>query len=176
MVSIAFSFFVIFFLFKEVEFLKVFEKFFSKEGGELVVVALLSLIVLGFCEAFLVHMIAENELNKMNYVIEKNNNVPRWFVIPSVISFCCFLILSLMDVLYCVFPMIVFFIFFIPFIVQGFMNFKYKIATVSLMVVFFFVSIFLLKYLNPINYLILPIFIVSPMVINNFKDNSEKNF
>ena len=130
MISISFSFFVIFFLFKEVDFLKIFESIFSKKDTELIVVALLSLLVLGFCEAFLVHVIAENELKKMNYLTEKNSSVPRWFLIPAFLSFCCFVVLSLVNELYCVFPMIVFFIFFIPFVVQGMLIFKYKVITI----------------------------------------------
>lgn len=175
-VSITFSFLVIVLLFKEVNFLMVFERIFSVSGEKLFVFALLSLFVLGFCEAFVTHTITDNELVKFGYSVLKNERVPKSFFVLSVLSFVSFIITCFINSLYSVFPMLLFFIFFIPFIIEGFMNFKYKVATISLMILFAFISIFVLKFINPINYVALPIFIVSPIVINNFKDIEEKNF
>lgn len=176
MVSILFSFLVIVLLFKEVDFMAIFEKIFSLSGNELIVVSLLTLLVLGFCEAFLVHMISDNELEKLATKVEKNETVPKWFSYASTLSFSFFVVIYFVNSLYCVFPMLAFFVFFIPYIIEGIINLKYKMLTTALCVAFSFVAIFIIQFLNPISYLMLPVFIASPLVINNFKDNSEKNF
>lgn len=176
MFSIFFSFLVIVLLFKEVDFMAIFEKVFSLSGDKLAIVTLLTLFVLGFCEAFLVHMISDNELAKLATKVEKNDRVPKWFNVVAGFSFLATIIVYGIDAVYSIFPMMLFFIFFIPSIVEGIINFKYKTLTVALCVVFAFVSIFVLQFLNPIMYLIIPTFIASPFVINNFKDNGEKNF
>lgn len=175
-VSIAFSFFVIVLLFKEVDFLAVFGKLFNLEGEKLIVFSLLMLLVIGYCEAFLVHIISDNELSKFMESVKKNASIPKWFILPCIVSFSLFVILCIFNSLYSVLPLFILFIFFIPYIVNGILNLKYKVLTTSLIIVFFLVSIFLIKYIDPINYLILPVFVCSPFVINNFKDKSLKNF
>ena len=176
MVSILFSFLVIVLLFKEVEFMAIFEQIFSLSGERLFVVALLTLFVLGFCEAFLVHIISDNELEKLATKVEKNDKVPRWFAPLAGISFISCVIVYFINSLYSVFPMLLFFVFFIPYIIEGIINLKYKVLTTIFCVTFGFGAIFALQFLDPIIYLMLPVFISSPMVINNFKDNTEKIF
>lgn len=176
MVSILFSFLVIVLLFKEVDFMAIFEQIFSLSGERLFVVALLTLFVLGFCEAFLVHIISDNELEKLATKVEKNDKVPRWFAPLAGISFISCVIVYFINSLYSVFPMLLFFVFFIPYIIEGIINLKYKVLTTIFCVTFGFGAIFALQFLDPIIYLMLPVFISSPMVINNFKDNTEKIF
>lgn len=176
MVSILFSFLVIVLLFKEVDFMAVFEQIFSLSGERLFVVALLTLFVLGFCEAFLVHIISDNELEKLATKVEKNDKVPWWFAPLAGISFISCVIVYFINSLYSVFPMLLFFVFFIPYIIEGIINLKYKVLTTIFCVTFGFGAIFALQFLDPIIYLMLPVFISSPMVINNFKDNTEKIF
>lgn len=176
MISITFSFLIIVLLFKEIDFMNIFGDVFSVEGEKLYVVVLLFLFVLGFCEAFIVHVITDNELKKISFKVEKDEFVPKWFKFLSLISFVCFIVLFVINSIYSVFSLLVLFVFFIPYIVEGMMNLKYKIFTFTLIVIFSFVSLFVIKYIEPINYLIFPIFILSPFVINNFKDNKEKNF
>ena len=176
MVSILFSFLIIVLLFKEVDFMAIFEQIFSLSGDNLFVVALLTLFVLGFCEAFLVHIISDNELEKLATKVEKNDSVPKWFAPIAGISLASCFIVYFINSLYSVFPMLLFFMFFIPYIIAGIINLKYKVLTTVLCVLFSFVAIFVIQFLNPIMYLILPIFISSPLVINNFKDNTEKIF
>ena len=72
--------------------------------------------------------------------------------------------------------MILSFIFIIPYIVNGIMNYRYKLLTISLIFVMSFISIFIMKYIEPLNYLIVLELIASPVVINNFEYNKEKNF
>ena len=174
--AIAFSFFTIVLLFKEVDFLSVFEKMFGFQGENLIVFSMLVLLVIGYCEAFLVHVISDNELSKFMEGVKKDDSIPKWFVFPSIISFVVFSILSIFNSLYSVLPMFLFFIFFVPYIVNGIINLKYKILTISLVILFSLVSIFLINYIEPIDQLVLPVLICSPFIINNFKDNSLKNF
>lgn len=175
-ISLAFSFFVIVLLFKEVDFLFVFEKIFSVSGENLLVITLLLLLVLGFCEALITHIITDSELSKFGYKVIKNECVPKCFLFFSIFSFLIFVIVYFLNNLYSVFPMLLFFVFFIPYIIEGFMNFKYKLLTVSLMILFAFFSIFIVRFVKPINYIFLPIFTISPIVINNFEDIKEKIF
>ncbi len=175
-VSIIFSFLVIVLLFKEVDFLSIFEKIFSVAGENLFVISLLLLFVLGFCEAFVTHIITDGELAKFGYKVMKNESVPKCFLIFAILSFLIFVVVYFFNNLYSVFPMLLFMVFFIPYMIEGFMNFKYKILTVFLMILFSFISIFVIGYISPINYICIPIFIVSPIVINNFKDIEEKIF
>ena len=174
--SIGFSFLVIVLLFKEMDFLSIFEKVFSLTGERLVVVSLLTLLVLAYCEAFLVHMISDNEIGKFMNKVEKNDHVPKWFLIPVGVSLSIFMILYFANNLYSVFPMVILFVFLIPYIIEGMLNFKYKVLTVSLVMLFSFISIYVMKYIEPINLLIVPVFICLPFIVNNFKDNSEKIF
>ena len=174
MFTIAFSFLVIVLLFKEVDFLDIFEKVFSLKGENLFVVALLTLLVLGFCESFLVHVVTDNEISKFATKVEKNEDVPFWFSFVCIVNFICFIVVYCFNSVFSVFPMVVFFIFFIPYIIEGIINLKYKVITFTLMIVFSLISIFVINYIEPICYLIFPVFILSPMVINNFQDNKRK--
>jgi hypothetical protein len=166
MISVAFSFCVIVLLFKEIDFLMIFEKIFSLSGENLRVVALLSLLVIGFCEALLVHIVTDGELMKFGYGVEKNEKVPSWFKWVALICFVLFVILYFVKNLYSVFPMVLCITFFVPYIIEGMLNFKYKILTFSLLILFFFIAVFAMKYIEPLSYLIIIIFIVSPFSIN----------
>ena len=174
MFSISFSFMIIVFLFKEVSFMQIFQSIFSLDDKKLYLITLLVLFVLGFCESFLVHVVTDNELKKVSFGVEKNDVVPRWFAIVSVFSFISYIVISFFDSLLGVVPFFVFVVFFVPYIVSGIVNFKYKFLTVLLISLFSFISVFLVKYLSAINYLILPLFVLSPLVINNFGDNQMK--
>ena len=81
--SLLFSFVVIALLFKEIEFMDIFASVFKLDGEKLIIASLCFLIVLGFCEAFLVHVISDNELAKIANRVEKNENVPKWFLLSS---------------------------------------------------------------------------------------------
>lgn len=174
--SLFFSFFVISLLFKEVDFMNIFFSIFGLSGNKLVVGSLLFMIILGFCEAFLVHVVTDNELGKFVSKVEKNESVPKWFMYGSVFSLVFFIILYFVNNLYSVFPMLLLFVFTIPYIVSGIINFKYKFITVTLIIIFFFIGLIVLKYINPLNYFVVPVFVISPFIINNFKDIDVKNF
>lgn len=169
MVSITCSFLIIVFLFKEVNFMEIFKKVFSLAGDNLLVISLLSLFVLGFCEAFLVHVITDSELEKLSCRVEKNETVPKWFVFPILFSFSSYAILGVLDSVYRILPLVSFFVFFTPYIIGGIINFKYRLITAFSVVTFFFFSLFIIKFINPLDYLILPFFILSPFIVNNFK-------
>lgn len=174
--SLFFSFVVIALLFKEIEFMDIFSSVFKLDGEKLIVASLCFLIVIGFCEAFLVHVISDNELAKLANRVEKNENVPKWFFFGVIVSLITFIIFYFVNNLYSVFPMFLVFVFIIPYIVCGIMNYRYKILTSCLICLFSLISIFVIKYIEPINYMIIPVFILSPCVINNFKDIREKDF
>ena len=105
-----------------------------------------------------------------------NESTPKWFLFPMFLSLLAFVILYFISSIYSLLPMIIFLIFYIPYVVEGFMNFRYKIITVSLISIFSLAGIFLVKYLDPIAYLLVIAGVFSPLVINNFKDNKGKNF
>lgn len=174
--SLFFSFFVISLLFKEVQFMNIFSSLFGLENQRLVVVTLLFLMVLGFCEAFLVHVITDNELERFTGKVEKNTSVPKWFLFGGLISFITFIILYFVNNLYSVFPMMFLFVFFVPYIAKGIINLKYKVITTSLICVFSLISIFITKYIENVNDIVLILFALSPFLINNFKDIEVKDF
>lgn len=174
MTSITFSFFVIVSLFREVKFMEIFSKIFSLSGENLLVVTLLFLFVLGFCEAFLVHLITDNELERFFGRAEKTEKIPKWFVWCAIGSLIVFIIMYLMGIIYNVFAMLLFSVFFIPYIVQGVMNLKYKIITSMLIFIFALIGIFAMNYIDPLNYLMIGMYILSPLVINNFEYNKLK--
>jgi len=174
--SLLFSFVTIAILFKEVDFMEIFASIFGLNGKELIVISFSFLMVLGFCEAFLVHIVSDSELAKFSSKVEKNETVPKWFSIGALISFIMCIILYFVNNIYSVLAMMLLFVFIIPYIVSGIMNYKYKVLTTSLIIIFSFISIFALKYIEPLNYMIIPVFILSPTVINNFKDIKGKNF
>lgn len=174
--SLFFSFFVISLLFKEVEFVNIFSSIFGLEGQKLLIITLLFLMILGFCEAFLVHVITDNELERFVSKVEKNVSVPKWFLIGGLGSFISFIILYFINNLYSLFPMMFLFVFFVPYIVSGVMNFKYKVITTSLIAVFSLISIFITKYIEDIFDIVLILFTLIPFSINNFKDIDGKHF
>lgn len=176
MISLLFSFLVIALLFKEVKFMEIFSNIFGLEGEKLLVVSLLFLLVLGFCEAFLVHIITDNELDRFTGKIKSNETVPNWFLFGALISLVGFVIVYFINSLYSIFFMLSLFVFVIPYIVYGIMNFKYKVITVILISVFSLIGIFAIKYIEPICSMVVFPFIFSPFIINNFKDIEVKDF
>ena len=176
MISLLFSFLVIALLFKEVDFMGIFSNIFGLEGDRLVVVSLLFLLVLGFCEAFLVHMISDKELIRFSEKVDKNDCVPSWFLFGILFSLVGFVIMYFINNLYSVFFMLGLFVFIIPYIVYGIMNLKYKVITVILVSIFSLIGIFATKYIEPICSMIVMPFILSPFIINNFKDIEVKDF
>lgn len=176
MISLLFSFLVIALLFKEVDFMGIFSNIFGLEGDKLVVISLLFLLVLGFCEAFLVHMISDKELIRFSEKVEKNDCVPSWFLYGSLISLVGFVSMYFINSLYSVFFMLGLFVFIIPYITYGIMNLKYKVTTVILVSIFSLIGIFVTKYIEPICSMIVIPFILSPFIINNFKDIEVKDF
>lgn len=174
--SLLFSFFVITLIFKEVKFIEIFSSIFGVDGDNLIVLSACFFIVLGFCEAFLVHVVSDNELAKFASRVGKNDGVPIVFLYSFLVNFVFFIVLYFVNNLYSVIPMILMIVFVMPYIVNGILNLKYKILTIILIFVFSLFSIFVLNYIETINVIIIPVFIVSPFVINNFQYKGVKNF
>ena len=91
--SIFFSFFVIAILFKEVQFKEIFESIFKTSDDNLIVLSACFFIVLGFCEAFLVHIVSDNELAKLNSKVSKNDSIPVIFFYGFIVSLIVFVVL-----------------------------------------------------------------------------------
>ena len=176
MVSLFFSFLVITLLFKEVNFMEIFSSIFNVSGKALFVVTLLTLLVLGYAEAFLVHVITDKELSRFTTSIEKNENVPKWFLYCSAFCFVVSVILYIFDDIYYAIPLTLLYVFLVPLIIMGFINLKYKKVTFSLILMNVFLSILVLKYISPLGYIFIPLLITTPFIINNFKEYEEKNF
>ena len=174
--TIAFSFFVLFLLFKEMNFISIFEKIFSLKGDKLIVATISTLLVFGFCEAFIVHLISDSELNKFSYKIIKNETTSKGFLIVAILSFILYVILSFFNMAYSILFILIFIIFFVPFIIEGILNYKYKILTNTLIIIFSFISIYLINYMEVLDFVLLPFFVLSPFTINNFKYKEVKNF
>ena len=170
--SLLFSFFVISLLFKEVDFMNIFSSIFNLKGDKLIVISSCFLLVLGFCEAFLVHVVSDNELAKLESKVEKNENIPKWFLLGVIISFIVYVGVCFINNLYSVIPFMILIVFYVPCLIKGIINNfnEFKILVVIEICAFSLISIFVIKYIEPINYLMIPIFITSPFVINNFKD------
>lgn len=166
--SLLFSFFVITLLFKEVEFIEIFSSIFGMSGDKLIVLCACLFIVLGFCEAFLVHVISDNELGKLASKVGKNEDVPMPFMYAFLVCFSLFVILYFTNNLYSIIPMLLMGVFIIPYIVSGIINLKYKVLTGILIFSFSIIGVFFSRYIEPINMFVIPMFIVSPFVINNF--------
>ncbi len=176
MISLLFSFLVITLLFKEVDFMEIFSNVFNVSGNKLFVVTLLTLLVLGYAEAFLVHVITDRELARFTTSVEKNDSVPKWFLYCSIFCFVVSVILYIFSDIYYVIPLVLLYVFLVPLIIMGFMNLKYKKITFSLIFINVFLSFLILKYINPLGYIFIPLLISFPFIINNFKEYEEKNF
>lgn len=176
MISLLFSFLVITLLFKEVNFMEIFSSIFNVSGKELFVVTLLTLLVLGYAEAFLVHVITDKELTRFTTSVEKNDSVPKWFLYCSVVCFVMGVILYAFSDIFYVIPLVFLYMFLIPLIVMGIVNLKYKRLTILFIILNVILSILVLKYVNPLGYILIPLLITFPFIINNFKDYEEKNF
>ena len=170
MISLLFSFLVITLLFKVVDFMKIFSNIFNVSGDKLFVVTLLTLLVLGYAEAFLVHVITDKELTRFATSVEKNDNVPKWFLYCSIFCFTVSAILYIFSDIYYVIPLVLLYVFLVPLIIMGFMNLKYKKITFSLIFINVFLSFFILKYINSLGYIFIPLLISFPFIINNFKE------
>ena len=67
--SVTISFLFITLMFKEVDFFNLFANFINKEGEALYALVYLILLLLGVIEAFITHMISNEELKKMGYIL-----------------------------------------------------------------------------------------------------------
>lgn len=163
--SLLISFLIIGLLFKEVDFFSIFATFINKQGEELYISVYLILILLGLLEAFLVHLISNSELLKLGYKeLDKEEETPRWMIIGFDISLIIYLILSFINPLYTIYVFPYLLAFSLPIIVEFILNNKdrWKYIIVGLL---FFSFLFLMRYLNPIFYLLIFIFIFIPFIL-----------
>lgn len=166
--SLLIAFVSISFMFKEVEFFSIFKMFINKSGSEFYACVYLILILLGVLEAFVTHIIVNNELKRLGYKeIDGEVATPLWMNICLVICLILYIILSIINpVLSCyIFPFLL--AFSIPNIIDFIIlnKYKYIYAVVGLL---FFSTLFLLPYISSMLYPGLAIFSLSPLIIINF--------
>lgn len=169
MVSLLFSFLVITLLFKEVDFMKIFSSIFNVSGSSLFVVTLLVLLVMGYAEAFLVHVITDKELTRFTSSVEKNDRVPSWFLYAGLFCLVLSIVLYIFSDFYYVLGIVLLYIFTIPLIIMGIMNLKHKKLILALIFIMVIVSFIVLKYINTLGYIIIPLLIMSPFIIDNIR-------
>ena len=163
--SLLIAFLAISFMFKEVDFLSIFNVFIDKGGKELYVCVYLILIVLGLLESFVVHVITNNELVKLGHnEMEEDFNTPSWMIGGFVISLVSYIVLIFINPLYTcyVFPFLLGFT--IPIIIEFLLDNKKK--WIYFIILSLFVSIlFMLGSVNAILYPSLLILLVSPILL-----------
>lgn len=166
--SVSISFVFIGVLFKEVDFFDIFASFINKSGNEFYVCVYLVLLVLGVIEAFVTHIISDEELKKVGYKnIESEEGTPLWINCCLVALLILYLVLAIIDPLltcYC-YPFVLAFT--IPNVVEFVMKSRMKwIYWVS--GVLFVVSAFVTQYIDVVFYPMLIVGILFPMIVENF--------
>ena len=163
--SLLVSFLFIGLLFKEVNFFDIFSSFIKKDGASFYACIYLVLMVLGVIEAFTLHIICDNELEKLGYEKAKEEeNTPDWIVLGFIVSFISYIVTMFIEQVYTVYSLPFVIAFVSPIFVEFVRNNKRKWIYFICGTVMFF-SIFLIGKVNPIIYPILPVFGVLPIVM-----------
>ena len=154
------------FFFIEFDLLGVMERFFSSDSETAYIIMGVILFVLAIIQSFLVHIISEKELNKFNYTIKREEKTPRWFLAGLGISlagvFTTYLFSSDLVVIF----ILLCNVFLIPFVIEGITNFKYKVATTLLLILFALISLYLFSILEVVFLPLIIILILLPLLIN----------
>ena len=187
--SHSFSFLIAFLfisiMFKEVDFFNIFSSFIHKEGDEFYLSIYMILILYGLIEAFLVHIITNNELKKLGYrELESEKSTPFWMEIGLLISIGTYFILYLINPIYSLYIMPFLIAFIIPNIIDSISLNKYK-WKYFLMGIILLIVIFILPYINKIIMPLVLLIVFLPLIIENFirvlytfllkYSNNEKN-
>lgn len=163
--SLLVSFLFISLLFKEVEFFDIFSSFIKKEGAAFYCCIYLVLVVLGLIEAFILHLICDNELEKLGYERAKEEEeTPNWILIGFSTCFVLYVITMFIAPIYTLYllPFVIAFI--VPIIVEFITRNKRKWIYILCGGIMFF-AIFLMGIIDPITYPILLIFSFLPVVM-----------
>ena len=163
--TVSISFWFICLMFKGIDLFNIFSLFIHKQGSEFYVCVYLILLLLGVIEAFVVHVICNEELKKVGYdEVESENKTPMWIDICLIISIVMCVGLSFVDKLwfcYCL-PFLVAFT--IPSIIEFVVENKKKwiYFLVGIMAI---VNLYLLNYVDPLFYPGLMIGVTLPILL-----------
>lgn len=166
--SLLIAFLAISFMFKEVDFFSIFATVIDKEGMSFYVCVYLILILIGVLEAFVTHIISNNELKKLGYrELDMEETTPLWMCIGFIISLIIYFVLAFIDpILSCyVFPFLLSFT--IPQIVEFVSRGERKWLYFSLIVTFI-AGLFLLGVVSKIFYPIIVLGVFLPLIVENF--------
>ena len=163
--SLLISFLFLSLLFKEVDFFNIFKSFIDKDGQAFYVCIYLVLIVLGLIEAFIVHMICDDELEKLGYDrVKEEKEASNWIVLGFAISFIVYSVIAIINPVLSIYalPFVVAFI--TPIVIEFIKSNKRKWLYIPCGIILFF-SIFLLSYLPASCYLMIPIWALIPITL-----------
>lgn len=167
-ISVTISFVFIAIMFKEINFFSIFATFINKQGNELYVCIYLILLLLGVIEAFITHIISNEELKKVGYKsLNGELSTPLWITVLFSVVSVVYIVLIIIDPLlscYCL-PFVIAFMIpnIVEFIIRGENKWIYIIVGIITIV-----SFFVLKYVDSIVYPALLILMFFPMVMENF--------
>lgn len=166
-VCVLISFSAIALMFKEIDFSVIFSWLSNKQGEELFACVYLFFVLLGLLEAFLTHIITNDELKKMGYnEIVSEDSTPGWMIIGLFISVLAYVFLSCIKPIFSIYAFPFVLAFAIPHIIEFIIKNKYKWAYL-LLGVMCVTSLFLLSIFNPIFYPILGLLVFSPLIFIN---------
>ena len=163
--SLSLSFLFVSIMFKEVSFFEIFSNFINKDGDAFYASIYLILISIGVLEAFCVHIITSNELEKFGYQKAKEDlMVSKWINIGLVFSVVSYIILGIINPIFTcyVYPFLLAFV--VPSVVEFVLENKrkwiYFVCGITL-----FIILFLLKYVSLIFYPSLLLCVALPIIL-----------
>ena len=164
-ISLLVSFLFISLLFKEVDFFSIFETFINKSGDSFFAMIYLILTILGVIEAFILHMICDNELLKLGYEKSKEEEkTPVWMVISLFASILIYVILAIINPVYTLYIIPFVLAFLVPVIIE-FISLNKRKWIYALVGFSALMSLFLLEAINVIFYPIIVIIVAFPVLM-----------
>lgn len=164
-ITLLISFAFISLLFKEVEFFSIFSNFINKEGESLYASVYLIFLLMGVLEAFVVHIITNNELKKLGYLeIESEIMTPGWMNVAFFVSLVIVVVLAIVKPILTLYITPFLIAFMIPNVVEFILSNKKKWLYLIVGGILLG-AIFLLSYVDELIYPILFVMIFSPLVI-----------
>lgn len=167
-IALFISFAFISLMFKEVEFFNIFANFLNKEGEELYASIYLILMLIGVLEAFVTHIITNNELKKLGYKeLEEDRETPMWINVGFILSLLLYVVLAFIKPIasvYC-FPYLLAFTIplVVEFVLRNESRWLYFVCMIVMMAL-----LFVIPYLNPIFYPSLLIWATIPLILKKF--------
>ena len=142
--------------------------FIHKQGEAFYVCVYLLLLLLGVIEAFVVHMICNEELKKVGYSpVESENETPKWIDVCLIVFLAISVVLSIINEIYFCYCLPFVIAFAIPSVIE-FICIGKRRWIYFLVGLMFVVNLYIFSYIDPIFY---PAFLVGmalPILIDKF--------